>query len=71
MGMVSAGTVLGMFLALWLSRALSSMLYGIEPTDPMTFLVVVLLVVLVALVAAWVPASRAARLNPVTALRSE
>ena len=53
-----------------LTRFLASFLYGISPTDPLTFVGVTLLLVLVACVAAIVPAVRASRLDPLVALRS-
>ena len=57
--------------ALALSRSLSSLLYGVAPTDPTTFVVVALLLVGIAGLAAYVPARRAARVDPTVALRSE
>lgn len=65
------GILTGVIGALALTRLLSSMLYGIGTTDPLTFGGVSLLLTLVALIACYVPASRAMRLNPLVALRCE
>ncbi|HXV61138.1 MAG TPA: ABC transporter permease [Vicinamibacteria bacterium] len=64
------GLMLGSFAALFLARLLESQLYGILPTDAPTFLTVALLLLLIACLAAWLPARRASRLDPVEALRS-
>jgi predicted permease len=50
---------------------IKSQLYGVPPNDPSTLVVVILVLVSVALLAAWVPARRASRVNPMTALRTE
>jgi putative ABC transport system permease protein len=68
--LVTAGLVFGFMATLALTRALTSMLYGVEPTDPPTYAVIGLLLLTVALLAVLVPAVRAARLNPVDALRT-
>ena len=65
-----AGAVIGMTLAFLLTRFLDALLYGISATDPVTFGGVALLLGLVTLVAALVPAVRASRLDPLTALRT-
>jgi len=49
----------------------SSMFYGVTPTDPMTFASVSLLLMLVACIASWLPARRAGRVDPMEALRYE
>jgi len=54
-----------------LSRGLASLLYGVRPIDPATFAGVAILLVAVASLAAWVPARRAARVDPIAALRNE
>ncbi len=54
-----------------LSRLVKSQLYGVEPNDPWTILTAGLALVLVALASAWIPARRAARVNPMEALRTE
>ncbi|HEX2139631.1 MAG TPA: ABC transporter permease [Woeseiaceae bacterium] len=66
-----AGLVLGLAAAFLLSRVLSTLLYGVGAADPATFGGVALLLVSVALLAGWLPASRAARVNPASALRQE
>lgn len=65
------GVAIGCAGALVLTRFLRSLLYGTAPTDPWTFLLVVLLLVFVALLASLVPALRATRVSPMTALRCE
>jgi ABC-type antimicrobial peptide transport system permease subunit len=65
------GVVLGVLGALGATRFASSMLYGVAPRDPLTFVGVVALLVLVAFGASWVPARRATRVDPITALRAE
>jgi ABC-type lipoprotein release transport system permease subunit len=61
----------GTLAALALRRFVASLLYGIAPTDPVTFAAVAALLALVALGAGYVPARRAARVDPAVALRSE
>ena len=68
---VFAGILIGVIGALALTRLISSMLYGIGTTDPLTFVGVSLLLTAVALLACYVPARRAMRLDPVVALRCE
>jgi ABC-type antimicrobial peptide transport system permease subunit len=61
----------GVILAVALTRVVSSLLYGVTPTDPLTFALTVLLLGAVALVSCWLPARRAARIDPMVALRYE
>ncbi len=61
----------GILGALGLSRLMSSLLFGITPSDPMTYLVVAVLLTLAAYLSCWLPARRALRIDPVTALRRE
>jgi putative ABC transport system permease protein len=65
------GVVLG-FAAAWrLSNVMASMLVGVKPTDPMTFAGVALLFLVISTIASWLPALRAAGLEPTAALRQE
>jgi predicted permease len=65
------GTAVGFLASLGLTRFASSLLYGVSPTDPLTFVVVPSCLIAVALVACVLPARAAARLDPVDVLRSE
>ena len=65
------GLVLGLAAALGLSRFLASMLFEINATDPATFIVASVVLFGVAVMACWLPARRAARVDPMEALRSE
>ena len=70
-GVTALGLVLGVAGALGLTRFMASLLYGVEPTDPVTFAGVVALLTTVALVAAWIPARRAAAVDPQESMRAE
>jgi putative ABC transport system permease protein len=65
------GIAIGISGAFALTRVLASMLVDVRPTDPITFVSVAVLFLLVAVLASWLPALRAARLDPTTALRNE
>jgi len=71
MRLAGIGALLGLAGALLLGRLLSGMLYGISPSDPATYLSVTALILVVALVACFIPARRATRVQPTEALRSE
>jgi len=66
-----AGIVVGVGAALGLTRLVKSMLYGIQPYDPLTMVGGVLILLAVALAASWIPARRAASVQPMQALRHE
>ena len=66
-----AGIIVGVTVALLLTRAVKSMLYGIQPNDPLTFSMGVAILIAVALAASWIPARRAAGVQPMEALRHE
>jgi putative ABC transport system permease protein len=65
------GVAAGVAVALALTRVMRTLLYEVKPTDPLTFAAVSALLVFVALVACWLPARRAARVDPMEALRHE
>src|SRR5690606_889771 len=67
---VLVGLGAGMIAALALTRFIRSWLYDVAPTDPLTFLLISLVFAATAVVAAYVPARRAARVDPMTALRA-
>jgi predicted permease len=71
LAVVSAGVVLGLPLAWLNARLLAGFLYGLSPIDPVAITLATLLLILVALLAALVPARRATKLDPLTALRHE
>ena len=69
--LIGSGTVVGLVVALAAGRFLEQILYGVQPTDPLTLAIVLLLMLAIAALACWIPARRAIRINPVTALRQE
>jgi predicted permease len=71
MALVGAGVLIGTVAALGLSRVLASQLYGIAPNDPVSFIASIGFLCAVALIATWIPAWRATRVAPMTALRPD
>jgi len=69
--MTFGGAALGMLLALGLARASSAMLYQVSPADPVTFTLAPVVLVVTALFACWLPAHRAAKVDPMVALRAD
>jgi predicted permease len=71
LALVGLGVVLGLASAWAASRLVATMLFGLSPTDPLTYALVACVLIAVALLAAFLPARRAAETDPMTALRAE
>ena len=66
-----AGIAIGLVSSLALARLLAGFLFGVAPRDPAVFVSAPAILALVAVIAAWVPARRATRIDPIAALRAE
>lgn len=64
------GIAVGIVASFWVSSLIASLLFGTQPTDPVTFVGMVVLLTLVAFVAGYIPARRASRIDPMIALRT-
>jgi putative ABC transport system permease protein len=71
MVLVSVGVGIGLASALALTRFIKGLLFGVSATDPMTFVAISILLSLVALLACYLPARRATKVDPLVALRCE
>jgi ABC-type antimicrobial peptide transport system permease subunit len=69
--LVIAGVLLGLLVALMTMKVIASLLFGLEPTDPLTLIMATVVMLAIAAFAGWLPAWRAARIDPVFALRHE
>ena len=69
--LVSIGVAIGVFASFGLTRFIENMLFGVTPTDPLTFVVIVALLGFVALLACLIPAQRAMRVDPIVVLRNQ
>ena len=71
MKLALTGVALGLVASVALTSAIKSLLFGVSASDPATFAAIALLLLLVALLACWIPARRATRVDPLFALRRE
>ena len=71
MALAFVGVVIGLAASFALTQVMSQLLFGIKPTDPLTFSVIALLLISVALLACCIPAQRATKVDPMVALRYE
>jgi putative ABC transport system permease protein len=66
-----SGAAIGVGGAFAVSRLMRSLLFGVTPSDPLTFIVISVLLILITLLASYIPAHRAARIDPIVSLRDE
>jgi ABC-type antimicrobial peptide transport system permease subunit len=71
MALTVIGLSVGLSASFALTRLMKTLLFGVSPTDPLTFIVISLLLTFVALLACWIPARRATKADPLLALRSQ
>ncbi len=71
MALALSGVTIGLVAAFLLTRLMGSLLFGVEPADPITFAAISLLLFLIALLASYIPARRATRIDPMVSLRCE
>jgi ABC-type antimicrobial peptide transport system permease subunit len=71
LGLAISGAAVGLVGAVIASHLMAGLLYGVRPTDPLTFVGVTLVLTAVALAACYIPARRAMRIDPLVALRNE
>jgi putative ABC transport system permease protein len=69
--LTSAGVGIGLVLAFALAHGVANLLYGVQPDDPTIFSGITAVIVAIALMASWLPARRASRIDPMIALRDE
>src|SRR6266700_2298362 len=71
LGLSAIGLVIGLIAALMLTRLMTTILVGVKPTDPITFVTMILVFLTIAAASSWFPANRASRVDPNEALREE
>jgi len=71
MALAGAGVAIGLIASYAMTRLMKTLLFGVSATDPLTFTVIALSLGLIALLACWIPARRAAKVDPMIALRCE
>jgi ABC-type antimicrobial peptide transport system permease subunit len=71
MALAAIGVAVGLGASYALTRLMKTLLFGVSATDPLTFTVIALSLGLIALLACWIPARRAAKVDPMIALRCE